>query len=517
MKPTTRPARRRTLAALAAVAALSMLLSGCVSWLLPPRAGSTSVPTDEQVAAGLVPFYTQVLKWTSCGKGMQCTTARVPRDWASPAGESIQLALVRQSAKSGKPLGSLLVNPGGPGGSGYDFIMDSVEYATSAKLQSNYDIVGFDPRGVNRSTPVKCYTDPKELDSYLYDIAPGAPGSDRWIAALVASTKKFGARCVELSGPLLGLVDTPSAARDMDMLRAVLGDKKLNFLGYSYGTLLGQVYADLFPAKTGRLVLDGVVDPAADDFEGTATQAQGFESALRAFLADCRTAKDCPFTATTDRAMTQIRGILDSLDKSPIADKDGRQLGSSTMFTAIILPLYNRDNWQYLRELFSSVMSGDASYAFQLADSYNGRNADGTYSDNQTEAFISINCLDARGDGSVAQMRAEAAELKKLAPVFGPQMSYGGTGCPNWPVPAKRDRVAITAPGSSDILVVGTTNDPATPYKWAKAVAAALVHGHLVTYTGEGHTAYNKSNACVNAAVDNYFVDGVVPKSDPNC
>jgi pimeloyl-ACP methyl ester carboxylesterase len=343
------------------------------------------------------------------------------------------------------------------------------------------------------------------------------PGSDEWIAALVSSTKKFGARCLELTGPLLGLVDTPSAARDMDMLRAILGDKKLNYLGYSYGTLLGQVYADLFPDKTGRLVLDGVVDPAADDFEGTAAQAQGFESALRAFLADCLTAKDCPFSGTTDQAMTEIRGILDSLDKSPISNKDGRQLGSSTMFTAIILPLYSKVTWHYLRELFTSVMVGDASTAFLLADSYNSRTLEGTYSDNQTEAFISISCLSAHGDGNIEQMRFEAAELKKLAPVFGPQMSYGGTGCPNWSVPATRDRGAITAPGSSDILLVGTTNDPATPYKWAKAVAAALVHGHLVTYTGEGHTAYNHSNACIKDTVDSYLVDGVVPASDPNC
>jgi len=517
VKSTTRSVRGRTIAAIASIAALSMLLSGCVSWFLPPKSSTTSAPTGEQVAADLVPFYTQVLHWTSCGSGMQCTTAQAPMDWSHAAGGTIQLALVRQPAKSGKALGSLLVNPGGPGGSGYDFVMNSVDYATSAKLQSNYDIVGFDPRGVNHSTPVKCYTNAKELDSYLYDITPGVPGSDAWIAALIDSTKKFGARCLELTGPLLGLVDTPSAARDMDMLRAVLGDKKLNYLGYSYGTLLGQVYADLFPSKTGRLVLDGVVDPAASDFEGTATQAQGFESALRAFLTDCPSAKDCPFTGSTDQSMTEIRGILDSLDKSPIANKDGRKLGSATMFTAIILPLYNKDNWQYLRQLFTSVLAGDPSYAFQLADSYNGRKADGTYSDNQTEAFISINCLDAHGDGNLDQMRTEAAQLKQLAPVFGPQMSYGGTGCPFWPVPAKRDRVAITAPGSSDILVVGTTNDPATPYKWAKAVAAALVHGHLITYTGEGHTAYNKSNACVNNAVDSYLVDGVVPQSDPNC
>ena len=509
--------RRLRLGTVAVALAATLPLSGCVSWFLPPTANSTSTPTDEQVAAELQPYYRQVLSWSSCGGGMQCATAKAPMDWSDPGAGDVELALVRQPATSGNRVGSLLVNPGGPGGSGYDFIKDSIDYATDERLQSSFDVVGFDPRGVNRSTPVTCYTDPAELDAYLYDIVPGEQGSDEWLAELAAGTKKFGDRCLELTGPLLGLVDTASAARDLDMLRAALGDTTLNYLGYSYGTLLGQVYADLFPGKTGRLVLDGAVDPAATDFEGTATQAQGFESALKAFLVDCAGASDCPFSGTVDDSLTEIRALLDSLDASPLRNSDGRQLGSAAMFPAIILPLYNKDNWQYLRQLFTEVFAGDAAYAFQLADSYNGRNADGTYRDNQTEAFIAINCLDAHGDGDVATMRTEAAELKELAPVFGPQMSWGGTGCPNWPVPAKRDRAPIVADGSADILVIGTTNDPATPYSWAVTVADTLSKGHLVTYEGEGHTAYNKSNACVNDTVDDFLINGTVPAADPKC
>ena len=509
--------RRFRLGIVAVALAATLPLSGCVSWFLPPTANSTSTPTDEQVAAELQAYYRQVLSWSSCGGGMQCATAKAPMDWSDPGAGDVELALVRQPATSGNRVGSLLVNPGGPGGSGYDFIKDSIDYATDERLQASFDVVGFDPRGVNRSTPVTCYTDPAELDAYLYDIVPGEQGSDEWLAELAAGTKKFGDRCLELTGPLLGLVDTASAARDLDMLRAALGDTTLNYLGYSYGTLLGQVYADLFPGKTGRLVLDGAVDPAATDFEGTATQAQGFESALKAFLVDCAGASDCPFSGSEDDSLTEIRALLDSLDASPLRNSDGRQLGSAAMFTAIILPLYNKDNWQYLRQLFTEVFAGDAAYAFQLADSYNGRNADGTYRDNQTEAFIAINCLDAHGDGDVATMRSEAAELKELAPVFGPQMSWGGTGCPNWPVPAKRDRAPIVAEGSADILVIGTTNDPATPYSWAVTVADTLSKGHLVTYDGEGHTAYNKSNACVNDTVDDFLINGTVPAADPKC
>lgn len=514
MRTTTRAA-----AALAGVLAVTMALSGCASLFLPPASSKTSVPTGESVAADLQPFYSQVLQWSSCeSNNMQCATAKAPLDWSKPTGDTIELSLIRHPA-TGNRLGSLLVNPGGPGASGYDFVKDknSLDYAVDAKVQASYDIVGFDPRGVSRSAPVSCYKDPKELDAYIYDIIPGTPGSDQWLDAASAANKAFGAHCLQLSGPLLGKVDTPSAARDMDLTRAILGDKKLNYLGYSYGSLLGQVYADLFPDKTGRLVLDGVVDPAASDFEETATQAAGFESALKAFLVDCKTASDCPFTGTTDEALAQIRAFLDSLDASPIANSDGRQLGSATMFTAIILPLYSKDNWKYLRQLFTKVFTGDPNFAFVLADSYNGRGADGTYASNETEAFISINCLDSWTAETNDQMRADAVKLTALAPVFGPNMAYGATGCPNWPVPPVRQRGPIVAAGSAPILVVGTTNDPATPYKWAVTVSQTLQNGHLVTYTGEGHTAYNKSNACVNSAVDNFFVNGTVPATDPKC
>lgn len=512
-----RPHRGRAGAAIGMLVASAVVLTGCISWFEPPVGSTVSTPTDEVVAAELEPYYRQIITWEGCGAGLQCATAIAPLDWSNVEAGEIELALVRQPATSGSRVGSLLVNPGGPGGSGYDFIRESLDYATDERLQAAFDVVGFDPRGVGRSTAVTCYEDPAELDEYIYGIVPGEWGSDEWLAASSQATRDFGERCLELTGPLLGLVDTASAARDLDMLRAALGDHTLNYLGYSYGSLLGQVYAELFPGKTGRLVLDGAVDPAATDFEGTAAQAAGFEGALTAFLEDCRTATDCPFRGDTDESLTQIRQLLDRLNASPLTASDGRKLGSSAMFTAIILPLYNQGNWVYLRQLFTEVFDGSAEYAFQLADSYNGRNPDGTYNDNQTEAFISINCLDERGDASVETMRAEAEKLRELAPVFGPQMSWGGTGCPNWPVPAVRERAPIVAPGSADILVIGTTNDPATPYQWAVTVAATLENGHLVTYEGEGHTAYNKSNSCVNDVVDAFLIDGEVPASDPRC
>jgi pimeloyl-ACP methyl ester carboxylesterase len=515
--PRARRVGRLTLV-VAAATVVTVSLSGCLQMFFPPRPETTSTPTGEQVAAELQPFYSQQLVWSACGDGMQCTTAEAPMNWEDPAADTIELALVRQPATGGQggKKGSLLINPGGPGGSGYEFVLDSVDYAVDERLQQNFDIVGFDPRGVGRSTPVTCYDDPSYLDGFLYDIVPGEVGSDEWIANIEAVNTDFGAECLKFTGPSLQFVDTVSAARDMDLLRAILGDEKLNFLGYSYGTFLGATYADLYPQKTGRLVLDGAIDPSTTDFEVTLTQAKGFDSALRAYLTDCVQGSDCPFRAV-DSGMEQIAGIFHDLSESPLPGSDGREFGVSAMFAATILPLYNQDNWPYLNQLFEEVTQGETDTGFLLADSYNERNPDGSYASNSTEAFYSINCLDYEGETDVAKMREEAAQLAAEAPVFGPWMAYGGTTCAGWPFPPSRVRDPITAEGSADILVVGTTNDPATPYVWAQALAEQLENGHLITYTGEGHTAYNKSNACVNDAVDDYFVDGTVPDSDPDC
>lgn len=507
--------RRHRVAFAAAALSLVLALSGCSPWF-GSSAPMTSTPTEEEVSAELAPFYSQVLRWESCHNGFQCARADAPLDWEDPSRDSIELALIRTVA-TGDRLGSLLINPGGPGASGVSFVAESLDFAVSARLQSSYDIVGFDPRGVGESSAVDCYDDPDALTAYLYDVSPHEVGSEAWIDDIEQSAAEFGAACLEHTGELLGYVDTVSAARDLDLLRAILGDSKLNYLGYSYGTLLGATYAELYPQNTGRLVLDGAIDPSTTDFEVTATQAQGFESALRAYLADCMTGTNCPFRGTVDEAMGDIRALLDSLAASPLRSSDGRQLGSGAMFNAIILPLYSVSTWPYLTDLFIEVMQGKSELAFRLADSYYGRAEDGTFADNSTEAFIAINCLDYEATGTRDTLRAEAAKLARLAPVLGPQMSYGGTSCDDWPFPPTRQRGPIVAEGSGPIVVVGTTNDPATPYKWAVALVDQLENGFLVTYDGEGHTAYNKSNACVNDAVDGYFIDGIVPKTDPLC
>jgi len=507
--------RTRVFTTMAAALALTLGLTGCVPWFLPQPAPSTSTPTGENVEGDLAPFYGQVLAWTDCEDGMQCTTATAPLDWDDPAAGSVDLALVRHPA-TGERIGSLLVNPGGPGGSGYDFVKDSVDYATDAALQARFDIVGFDPRGVGKSSAVACY-DPAQMDQYLYGLTTAERGSDAWIQEQEASAAGFAAACQDKTGALLGEVDTKSAARDLDLLRAVLGDKQLNYLGFSYGTFLGATYAELYPDKVGRLVLDGALDPSTSNFEVTSTQAKGFESALRAYLTDCLAGKDCPFDGTVDDAMATISALLASVDASPITASDGRQLGANSLLTAIIYPLYQATAWSYLSDMFEGVLQGSADGAMQFADAYNGRNADGTYLDNSTEAFMAINCVDYAYNADPASMRAEAAEIETIAPTIGKYMAYGDISCAAWPYTFTGERQEIHASGAAPILVVGTTNDPATPYVWAQNLAAQLDSGQLVTYEGEGHTAYNKSNSCVNDAVDNYLIDGTVPATDPMC
>ena len=494
--------------------AAMVALTGCVPTFLAPER-SVSTPTGEQVDAELEPFYSQVLEWEQCGDGLGCATASAPLDWENPGEGEIDLALVRHVA-TGERLGSLLVNPGGPGGSGYDFVADSLDYAVGQPLQERFDVVGFDPRGVGRSSAVACY-DPQQMDEYLYGIVPAERGSDEWVEAVGSAAADFGAACSERTGELLAEVDTVSAARDLDLLRAVLGDERLNYLGYSYGTFLGATYAELYPEKVGRLVLDGAIDPSASDAEVTEAQAVGFEQALRAYLEDCLTGSECPFSGSADAAMEEVGRLLASVDASPLRGTDGRMVGADTLLTAIIYPLYSPDSWPYLSEMLESVMLGDADAALSFADGYNGRNEDGTYRDNSTEAFRSVNCLDYTYQSDVAVMREKAAAVAEVAPIIGPYFGYGDLSCINWPYQGERERAEIHAEGAAPILVIGTTGDPATPYDWAVALAEQLDSGVLVSYEGEGHTAYNKSNSCVNDAVEAYFIDGTVPDADPLC
>ena len=495
-----------------ALAVVALTLTACSGGVVPePSLPPESVPAEYQV------YYSQTLEWTDCHEDMQCATATAPLDWAEPSGETIELALVRHSATSSQKLGSLFVNPGGPGASGVNFVADSLDYAVSGAVQKNYDVIGFDPRGVGASSAVVCVDSAAQMDEFLFGASDTVRASPEWFAEREAASADFALGCLQRTGDLLAHVDTVSAAHDLDMLRATVGDRQLNYLGYSYGTLLGAIYAENYPGNVGRMVLDGALDPSSTSFDVNLTQSIGFENALRAYLADCLAGSECPFAGTVDSAMTQIGQLLADLDQSPLTASDGRVLGADSMLTAIIAPLYDKQAWSYLSDVFIAVYDGDADPAYGSVDWYYNRSEDGTYSDNSTESFLAINCLDYPVKKDPGQWASDAQVLAQKAPVIGPYLAYGDELCAQWPFPAVLTPKKVTGHGAGDILVVGTTGDPATPYRWAQHLAAQLEGGHLVTYTGEGHTAYNKSNSCVNDAVEGFLLRGKVPATDPKC
>lgn len=493
------------------------VLTGCVNWSWLVEGDPIEVRVDETVA-GYEKFTQQEPEWRDCADEFECTRVGAPLDWTDPESDIIELAVVRHPAV-GEKLGTLFVNPGGPGSGGVDYVRGNLAGAVSRELIEHFDVVGWDPRGVGQSSAVYCYTD-EELDDRLF----GDPseyddlevGSAAWIAEAERESREFGEACLEGTGPLLGHVDTRSTVRDLDLLREVLDEDTLTYLGYSYGTFIGTMYADMFPERAGRLVLDGAIAPDVTMHEVVLMQQRGFEQSLRSYVAWCLTGDDCPFAGTVDGAMGEIADILDTLDEQPIQASDSRWVSVDTAITALVMALYSEQSWPMLSTLFSELAAGETNMAQYLADFYYGRE-NGTYLDNSTVAFSAINCLDYPRGATVAEMRTQAAEIAAAAPVLGKYSGYGDLGCSEWPFPGFDDRGPMPAEGADPILVIGTTGDPATPYAWSERLAAQLDSGVLVTYNGEGHTAYNGGSQCVNRTVDEFFVSGTVPQADPRC
>ncbi len=511
--------RMRPVTAVAALAAAAMVLSGCS--LLAPLFGGGGSPvtthTDEDVAPGLEQFYKQDVTWKNCGSGSDCTTLKAPVDWSDPDGEQIELAISRHRA-TGTRMGSLLINPGGPGGSGFDFAQG---FTGSSGVYAHYDIIGFDPRGVGRSTPIVCFTDDADRDEMIYGTYDAPYGSAGWAAELAERQKAWVDACAENTGPLLAHIDTVSVAHDMDMMRAVLGDDKLNYLGYSFGTYIGTVYAELFPEKVGRMVLDGAVEPPFGGFDELATQMAGFDSAFKAYMTDCLTS-DCPFDGPVANAMGEAHALALSVDGKGLKSSDGRELDSATVGTGIALALYNAANWPYITLMFEGLLRGDAETAFLLADSYNGRDRDGSYADRSLDVYFAVNCAEGTIGTDDIDLQEGLSIMDQKGPYVGVILALDDyvlleEACAQWPYPRPEFPQSFDAEGAPPILVIGTTNDPATPYAQSVALAEELSSGVLITYNGEGHTVYGNGVPCIDDLVDAYFVDDVVPAGDPGC
>lgn len=441
----------------------------------PAQAASA---TPSAVPAALKPFYAQQLNWRDCGvTGFQCTTMKAPLDYAKPDGGEIKLAVSRKKATGpGKKIGSLLVNPGGPGGSAIGYLQGYAAIGYPAQVRARYDMVAIDPRGVARSEPVECLTG-SQMDAYTQ--VDQTPDDAVEVTKLSSSFKKFATGCEQRSGEILPHVSTVETARDMDILRELLGDEQLHYVGASYGTFLGATYAELFPARAGRLVLDGAMDPSLPSAEMNRDQTAGFETAFQSFAADCVKKADCPLgTTSAADAATNLKKLFSDLDAKPIATGESRKLGESLATTGVIAAMYDETAWPQLREALAGAEAGDGSGLLSLADSYYEREPNGTYA-NLMYANAAVNCLDLPPAFATSEAVTRALPtFEKASPVFGKGFAWASLNCAYWPVPATGTPHPIKAEGAAPIVVVGTTRDPATPYKWAQSLSKPAVVGH---------------------------------------
>ncbi len=527
--PTRRP--RRSTTAIVVGVALAMVVGfvgiGLAAWaavafLRDPGTGSSTAQPPAPSGTAEMPsyppelarFYEQTLDWTACGPN-QCARLRVPLDYAKPGGRTLRLAVLRAPAQQrDKRVGQLVVNPGGPGGSGVDYAA-SGSFTFGDALTRYYDIIGFDPRGVGKSAPLAC-GDTRQTDELLAtDPDPDNPSE---VANLDRITRAYGEACLTNSGDLARHMSTVEAAKDMDVLRAALGDRQLDYLGASYGTLLGATYADLFPSHVRRMVLDGAIDPALSNEQISLGQAGGFQVAFNAYLENCVVQQGgCPLGDSVKAGAARIGRLLDQLDATPMPTSSGRQLTEGLATYGIFLPLYLKEYWPLLTAaLTQAIDQGNGDRLLTLSDQYTDRGATG-YTSNSTAALYAVNCLDHSDSIPSSQVPQHFGDFEKVAPTFGRVFAYGLTTCSSWPVQSGSSTKALHAKGAPPIVVVGTTRDPATPYAWARSLASELDSGHLITRDGDGHTGFRQGNQCVDGAVEGFLVSGKVPKDGLSC
>lgn len=546
VQSTPMSARTKALAATALlIAVATATCAGGNGGGVPPTDHPSGSPTESPSAAegttATLPrtLTGQRLEWRKCpaptplqaadaeapaplpdGTPWECTTLEVPLDYGRPDGETIDLAVIRAKAKpeEGQPrIGSLVFNFGGPGGSGVAYLplFASVDRDYQA-LHSRYDLVSFDPRGVGASAPVRCLDD-KAKDEAAERI-DDSPDDDAELRALIAHSEKDTAACEKNSGQVLSHVGTTNAARDMDLLRQVLGDDKLNYFGLSYGSELGGVYAHLFPERVGRAVFDAVSDPTQDAAQEHLTQTEGFQLALDHYLEDCAAKPDCPAGRTVQEGRRTIIDLLGELDGRPLPTEDGRKLTQGLALGGILLALYSEDLWPLLTDALTEAQrqrTGDLLLA--LADELSERDSEGRYT-TLWDALGAVTCADDKDRYTVDDVRAAMPAFREASPVFGESFAWSLLSCTGWPVEGENRDPQVQAAGSAPILLVGTTGDPATPYAGTLRMADELGEGVgvVLTYEGEGHGAYG-TDACVATAANRYLLDGVLPEDGTVC
>ena len=468
---------------------------------LPPSSARPDGFTEAPVGDGLAGYLKQAVQWRRCGEQYDCASVVAPLDYANPSTQAITLALARKKATASPKLGTLFVNPGGPGASGRNL----VTYFASKGLEQ-YDIVGWDPRGTNASTAVRCFDD-KATDAF--NQLDSSPDDAAETEALIVGTYQFATSCWQHSGGLLEHISTIDTARDLDLLRSLVGDDKLSYLGYSYGTQIGAVYADLFPQRVGRLVLDAAVDITDDD---TVIQAQGFDLALGNFAAWCAR-QNCTLGGTKENVLKAVTDFLDRLDAAPLQVGD-RRLTQSLAATGIAGYMYGGiPAWRVLARDLQAAIDGDGTALLHSSDGLNDRGEDGRYG-SLFYSFPAIGCADSKDEGVVEAEQRWVQDQQK-APIYGKYFGPGYT-CALWPV-RSAPQFQPTGSGAAPIVVVGATGDPATPYQNAVTMAKQLTSGVLLTYEGEGHGTFGGKSTCIDRAVIAYLTQGTVPADGTRC
>lgn len=515
---------RRCLATV--LAGVVLVAAGCT---VNGEADDANGEETTEAATGLDAFAEQDLDWEDCETGMagtECATFEVPLDYEDPDGERIEIAVKRLPAEGSDAVGSLMINPGGPGGSAYDFV-DGAPYVVSDEVREQFDVVGFDPRGVGRSTPLTCL-DSDELDEYLggdIDSEGGdsdpAEVTDEGMAELEESSRAFVEACEAEEPDLMRHVSTANVARDMDVLRGLVGDEQLTYIGASYGTQIGAHYAEQFPERVRAVVLDGAVDLSQDQLSLSVEQAAGFEVALEAFVEDCLEQADCPLGGSgdsVDDGIDELSGLLASAAEEPLDNSgDDREVNRTRAGLGVLAGLYDEELWPSAREaLTEAVDNGDGTFLMRMADDLYQRGSTEAY-ENSNAMLMAVNCSDSPSPRDVDAYAEAAEEADEESPNFGPSLAWGSLTCAFWPEEAIDDHGELDAAGSEPIMVVGTTRDSATPYQWSEALAEQLDPGFLVTRDGDGHTGYRMGDSCVDAIVDDYVIDLEVPEDGMAC
>ena len=436
----------------------------------------------------------------------------MPRDYAAPSGGYLNISMIRAAAtKQADRIGSLFVNPGGPGGSGVEFVREGLSTFPAA-LRERFDIVGFDPRGVNSSTAIRCIDN---LDGQA--ALDPSPDDAAELEELVDSARVYAAECARRNDATLPYLSTDAVARDLDLIRAAVGDDQLTYLGFSYGTLIGAMYAERFPDRIRAMALDGGIDPSLDLEQFRSDQGRGFEQALDHFLADCAKRKACAFHEG-GKTVAAFDALMASIDRNPIPAPrtgDPRLVGPGLAWSAVLGALYSESYWPVLALGLAQAKDGDGSLLLAISDPFRGRKPNGSYS-NMLDAYVGNICLDYPAPTDIAVYTGWAKNLAASAPHFAQFLAYNDLVCAFWSVPAQGTPRAITAAGAPPIVVVGTTGDPATPYHWSEALAEQIESAVLVRNEGEGHTGYLE-DSCVQEAIDDYLLELTVPKDGLTC